>query len=219
MAVVSCFRRMPDGSFRRRPDVHFSAGTDFWLTPILPWGTERLVGLGEGARLLVVDAASGMVRQRATIAGETWAPPATAILLPGGSSTSPSEKPADRPHASTARAGSSATCMAGRASGLRFGGSPRSPSSSSLRLAADQLRDSLPPCLDLLGLDAKRRGPRGAVPRRGRVARARGGPCGFDPGGYLAAALAGPNRVVAIGPEQIDWLDAQRRPLVAVHRQ
>ena len=70
--VLSCFRRVPDGSFRRRPDVHFSTSTDFWLTPILPWGMERLVGLGEGRELLIVDASSGMVRQRVTIAGETW---------------------------------------------------------------------------------------------------------------------------------------------------
>ena len=28
------------------------------------------------------------------------------------------------------------------------------------------------------------------------------------PGGYLAAAHAGANRIVAIGPQQIDWLDA-----------
>ncbi len=151
MAVLSCFRRLADGSFRRRPDVHFSTGTDFWLTPILPWGSQRLVGLGEGRDLLVVDASSGMIRQRATIAGETWELPATAILLPAGSSTSSAEK---RLTVFTHDGPRWVVCdvhdTRRRPIPLRW--HPALPGSSSLR-SLSITAQFVPPHLDLLGLD------------------------------------------------------------------
>jgi tetratricopeptide (TPR) repeat protein len=214
MAVLSCFRRMDDGSFRRRPDVHFSTGTDFWLTPILPWGTQRLVGLGEGRELLVVDAASGMIRQRATIAGETWALPATAILLPEGKSTSSAEKRLtvlthdgprwvvcdvhDTPRQSTP---------------LRW--QPAVPESSSLRSLAITTQFA-PPHLELLGLDDS-----GAVHSAqfhfedGSLELVADRVVSIA-GGYLAVAYVGGHKIVGVAAGQIDWLDGSNDRLTVV---
>lgn len=205
MAILSCFRRIADGSFRRRPDVHFSTGTDFWLTPVLPWGTQRLVGLGEGRELLVVDAASGMIRQRTTIAAETSARPVTAVLLPGGSSTSSAEK---RLTILTHDGPRWMVCDANHARrhSTPFRWQPAIPESSSLRSLAIRAR-FVPPQLDLLGLD-----PAGAIHaaqfhfEEGSLELV-GNRTGSTAGGYLAAAHAGANRVVAVASNRIDWLD------------
>ena len=64
-AVLSSFRKHPNGSYRHRPDVHFSVSPQSWLTPVLPLGVERLVGLSDGRDLQIIDAASGILWQRA----------------------------------------------------------------------------------------------------------------------------------------------------------
>ena len=66
-AVLSSFRKHPDGSYRHRPDVHFSVSPQSWLTPVLPLGVERLVGLSDGRDLHIIDAASGIFWQRRRI--------------------------------------------------------------------------------------------------------------------------------------------------------
>jgi len=38
-AVLSSFRKHPGGSYRHRPDVHFSVSPQSWLTPVLPLGS------------------------------------------------------------------------------------------------------------------------------------------------------------------------------------
>jgi tetratricopeptide (TPR) repeat protein len=204
--VLSCFGRIPDGMFRRRPDVYFSGSSDFWLTPILPWGTEQLVGVGEGRELRIVDGASGMVWQAATIAGDTGALPATAVLLLPGPST----------HASGSRlvilthdGPRWVVCDldGNRRTLTPFSWQPDIPRSSTLRSILITSR-FVPPCLDLLGLDKN-----GAV--RAAQFHAEDGTLDLvaervasTPGGYLAAARAGTNGVVAVAPTRIDWLDA-----------
>ena len=205
MAVVTCFRRMADGSMRRRPDVHFSTGTDFWLTSILPWGTARLVGLGEGRELLVIDAASGLIRQRATIALETWAPPGSAILLPGGRSTGPAEKPLtvfthDGPRWMVCDVHSTP-----RSTPFRW--QPAIPETSSLRSLSIASR-YVPPNLDVLGLDKSGAVHSAQFHFEDGMLELTADRMATIPGGYLAAAHAGANRIVAIGPQQVDWLDA-----------
>ena len=44
-------------------EIPIDGAEQSWLTPILPKGVERLVGVSEGARLIVFDVASGLPRQ------------------------------------------------------------------------------------------------------------------------------------------------------------
>ena len=78
-AVLSSFRKHPDGSFRLRPDVHFSVAPQSWVTAVLPLGVERLVGLSDGRDLWIIDAASGMLWLGGPLSLEAWAPPSTAL--------------------------------------------------------------------------------------------------------------------------------------------
>ena len=81
--LISRSLRRPDGSFRSRPESHFrrtsaaegpaalarvfrpgldaesQALPEYWLTPIVSWGIQRLVGIGDGHELVIIDAASG----------------------------------------------------------------------------------------------------------------------------------------------------------------
>ena len=204
--ILSCFGRTPDGMFRRRPDVYFSRSSDFWLTPILPWGMEQLVGVGEGRELRIIDGSSGMVWQEVTIAGETSALPAAAILLLTGPGANASES---RLVVLTHDGPRWVVCdLDGtRRTLTSFRWQPGIPASSTLRSIPISSR-FVPPCLDLLGLDAN-----GAV--HAAQFHAEDGSLELvaervasTPGGYLAAARAGTNGVVAIAPRRIDWLDA-----------
>ena len=67
-SILSCSLRRPDGTFRTGPDGQFRAILASWLTPVLPWGPDWLVGLGHGRDLLIVDAASWMSRSGLSIA-------------------------------------------------------------------------------------------------------------------------------------------------------
>ena len=204
--ILTCFGRTPDGMLRRRPDVYFSRSSDFWLTPILPWGIEQLVGVGEGRELRIIDGSCGMVWQEITIAGETSALPAAAILL----ATGPGANASDSRFVVLTHDGPRwVVCdMNGTRRALTSSHwQPGIPASSTL-LSVPISSRFVPPCLDLFGLDAN-----GAVHAAQfyaddgylelvaeRVAS--------TPGGYLAAARAGTNGVVAIAPRRIDWLDA-----------
>ncbi len=204
--ILSCFGRIPDGRFRRRPEVYFSRRSDFWLTTIVPWGMEQLVGVGEGRELRIIDGASGMVWQEVTIAGETQEQPATAILLLTGSLTDASKS---RLVVLTHDGPRWVVCdLDGTQRSLTpFRWQPGIPGSSTLRSVSISSR-FVPPCLDLLGLDAS-----GAV----HAAEFHVEDGSFElvaervastPGGYLAAARAGTNGVVAIAAKRIDWLTA-----------
>jgi tetratricopeptide (TPR) repeat protein len=92
-SLMSYAYRNPDGSFRSRPDDHIPSLSESWLTPIVPRGVERLVGLADGADLMLVDASSGMHWGRLTIADDPRDPPTAAILIPAdvaaGAATNP----------------------------------------------------------------------------------------------------------------------------------
>ena len=81
-AVVSSFRKHPDGKFRHRPDVHLSASPQCWLTPVLPLGVERVVGLSDGRDLQILDVASGVHWPHRRISVNRTAGPWSALLLP-----------------------------------------------------------------------------------------------------------------------------------------
>ena len=82
--VLSRAVRRPDGAhFRALPDDHIPSLAESWLTPVLPWGGEKLVGLIDGQDLLLVDAVSGMHWGRMPIARDVDSRPAAALLLHG----------------------------------------------------------------------------------------------------------------------------------------
>ena len=90
-SILSCSLRRPDGTFRTGTDGHFPSILASWLTPILPWGTDWLVGLGHGRDLLIVNAASWMSRSGLTIAPPEAEPPTTALLIPAGPLSDPAD--------------------------------------------------------------------------------------------------------------------------------
>ena len=93
--------RRPDGSFRIRPETHlpplsdeeYPSGFDAaaprasggWLTPVLTWGVERLVGVGRGQELQIIDASSGLSWGSVSIPRDDAGPPTTALLIDMGS--------------------------------------------------------------------------------------------------------------------------------------
>jgi tetratricopeptide (TPR) repeat protein len=85
-SIVSCSLRRPDGTFRACLDGHFPALLSSWLTPLLPWGPNWLVGLGHGSELFVLDADSSITWSCLSIAQAIRESPTTALLLPAGRS-------------------------------------------------------------------------------------------------------------------------------------
>ncbi len=101
--AMSRWLKRPDGSFRLRPETHFPrpaadararssgfepfAGSphECWLTPVLPWGVERLIGICQGHELLIVDASSGLTWGSLSIPECEAGVPTTALLLAIGS--------------------------------------------------------------------------------------------------------------------------------------
>ena len=89
------FRKHPDGKFRHRPDVHLSASPECWLTPVLPLGVERVVGLSDGRDLQILDVASGVHWPHRRISVNRTAGPWSALLLPASADQPCAAWPAD----------------------------------------------------------------------------------------------------------------------------
>jgi tetratricopeptide (TPR) repeat protein len=215
-AVISCCVRRPNGSFRSRPDDRLATDSQGWLTPILPWGVDWLVGVGDGHRLSILDAVSGTHRGRLTIAYSVEDPPATALLLP----------------AATTRATQQdqfgvLTHLGARWILLDVHGQllhqtahcwrPAAPGPGGLQSVPLSWR-YVPPLLDLVGLDEH-----GAVYSAqfslengrfdllaSRVATTEGG--------YLAATRCGTSLVVAVSRSRIDWLSNSTDRFQPVHK-
>ena len=199
-AVMSCFRKHPDGSFRCRAEVPVSAAPDCWLTTILRCGAERVVGFFDGKLLWIVEAVSGMVWRQRQICEDASLAPRAAILLPIGS-----------PSRMMVVTHDGALWYAVDADDRRlpptsYRWQPALPAASSLQAVPISWRFA-PPLLELLGLD-----------QHGGVYGARfhvddgsfellSAQSATTQGGYLAAALAGPSTVVAVAGGRIDWLD------------
>jgi hypothetical protein len=204
-AVVSSFRKHPDGSYRHRPDVHFSLSPRSWLTPVLPLGVERLVGLSDGRDLQIVDAASGSLRQHRRISVSSSAGPWSALLLPALSQLpSPHSRLMILTH-------DGARWIVVDENGellhaTLYDWQPGLPGSSSLSSVPVSWH-IVPPFIELLGLDrngvvhgARFHSDRGTIELvSAQVATTRGG--------YLAAARAGTDTVVGVSCDRIDWLD------------
>jgi hypothetical protein len=213
---LACFRRHPDGSFRRHPETHIVPGPHGWLTPILPWGVERLVGFSDGHELLVIDAASGMLWQRVAITALAVGPPSTALLLSAGTASSPPES-----RFVVVTHDGSRWIVLSALGKMRYDTAyhwlPGIPASSSLPSPPISWR-FVPPSLELLGLDSS-----GAI----HAARFHAEESELEllsaqvattPGGYLATARTGTTKLVAVSAQRIDWLDCAADRLHVVHK-
>jgi tetratricopeptide (TPR) repeat protein len=202
--VLTCFSKRPDGSYRSRSDIQLPSMENGWLTPILPLGVERLVGVLGGEDLVVFDAASGMVRERRPIRTNNAASPATAFLLSAGPSSRHSSIPlAVFTHDGAQWVVYDVSDDEPRATGCRW--QPMTSGRHGLRSVPFSWRHA-PPVLELSGVDEG-----GAV---------HAAECYLDEDsiqllasrvattdeGYVSAAHAGTNMVVAASPKGIDWL-------------
>ena len=226
---ISRSLRRPDGSFRSRPESHlpvhdrgaqgperstkFRPGLDdesqalpeYWLTPIVSWGVERLVGIGDGHELVIIDAASGLRWARLTIVHHAKACPTTAFLLATGS---PKGAAVSRLVVLT---DASPRWILVDEQGkllhqaLRSHWLPPGPGLNPVRAGSIAWRH-FPPFLELVRLD-----------QSGAVYAAQfyiddgslellAERFATTEGGYLAAARAGTNTVVAVSRTGIDWL-------------
>jgi tetratricopeptide (TPR) repeat protein len=202
--ALSCSIRCPDGSFRSRPTDRVAAKAQSWLTPIVPWGVEHVLGVGDGRDLVIVDASFGMHWGRLSLASDTADPTRTALLLPiGPGSGSPHDRllvlTHEGPHWLVLN-------VAGEVvHATPYYWYPSLPPASTLRSLALTWRHA-PPFVELVGLDKN-----GAVHAAqfyieddllellaARVATTEGG--------YLATARSGPSTVVAVSRSRIDWL-------------
>ncbi len=204
-AVVSSFRKHPDGSFRHRPDVHLTAAPQCWLTPVLPLGVERLVGLSDGRDLQIIDVASGVHWQDRPISVSRSTGPWSGLLLPADR-----DRPA--PHGRlTILTHDGARWIVVDENGellhvTSYEWQPVLPASSSLH-SVPVCWHIVPPFIELVGLDVN-----GAV--HGARFHSEQGTIELvstqvatTPGGYLAAARSVGHTVVAVSRIQIDWLD------------
>ncbi len=202
--VLSFFSKRPDGSYRSRPDIELQSTEEAWLTPILPMGVERLVGVLAGEDLVVFDAASGMIRERRRIGEDHTAWPAAAFLLSAGQGTRPSgsqlpvfthdsghwvvyDVHSDPPHPT----------------GCRW--QPAASGPHSLRSVPVSWRHA-PPVLELVGVDQG-----GALHAaefyldEDSIQLLTSRTTTTD-GGYVGAVHAGTNMIVAVSQNSIDWL-------------
>ncbi len=203
------FGKRPDGSYLSRAEIAITADGQSWLTPILQKGVERLVGVSEDVWLNVFDAASGLPRQHLRIAdsdisGEL---PTAGFLLdldPGN-----------------ARSASRVTVLThDQAEWVVFEPLDESFSPSgckwlpgqkgvhSLRCAPLSWRHS-PPSLALVGVDRE-----GAVRAAefyvdGYALQLIGSRVASTDAGYVGAAHAGSNTVVAVSRAGVDWLSVR----------
>ncbi|HZW29872.1 MAG TPA: hypothetical protein VFF52_04140, partial [Isosphaeraceae bacterium] len=215
-AVLSCAVRRPDGSFRPRPESQFPGMRQGWLTPVLPWGVDWLVGLGDGHELRLVEAVSGMHWGVVHLFPAAEEPPAAALLLPLGSTHGLAE---DRLAVLThdgprwILVDLDGQCLR-RSWATWRPAAPGPPSRfSSIPLAWRHA----PPVLELVGLDKD-----GTV----HAARFSVDDRGLDPlpahvatteSGYLAATYSGTSTVVAVSPTRIDWLSSVADRLQPAH--
>jgi len=227
--LISRSLKRPDGSFRSRPESHIPVPDegarrqpsspilgprydaesqerpDTWLTPIMSCGVERLVGIGDGHGMLIVDAASGLHWGRLAIAPDSDACPTTALLLAAGSPKYATEsRLVVLTHAGprwivvdvNGKLLHQTTAHRWLPAALGFG---------SVRSAPIAWRH-VPPFLELVGLDQNGSAYAAQFYIDDGSLELLAERVATTEGGYLAAARAGPNTVVAVSRTAIDWL-------------
>jgi len=215
-AVMSCSLKQPDGSLRSRADDHIPTLSTSWLTPILPRGVERLVGLGDGPDMMFVDAASGMHWGRLTIGHDVWDHPSAAILFPVGASIGIA---ASRLAVLTHN-GPRWIVLDIHGKLLRqttYHWEPAMPSSCSLRSVPITWRH-VPPFLELVGLDKNGAVSSAQFQVEDDVFELLSARVATTDGGYLAATRCGASMVVAVAPKRIVWLGLSADRFHVVHQ-
>jgi tetratricopeptide (TPR) repeat protein len=213
--IMSCSLKQPDGTLRARADDHIPTLSARWLTPVLPQGVDRLVGLGDGSDMMFVDAASGMHCGRLTI-GNKWDHPASAILFPVGCSSGTAASRLvvlthNGPHWIVLD-------MHGKL--LRqtaYYWQPGVPTACSLRSVPITWRH-VPPFLELVGLDKNGALSSAQFQVEDDVFELLAARVATTDGGYLAATRCGTSMVVAVGPKQIVWLGVSADKFHVVHQ-
>jgi tetratricopeptide (TPR) repeat protein len=221
--------KRPDGSFRLRPDTyyptskgrapaHAPAHTTFsgpgapapgpstcWLTPVLLWGLERLVGLGQGDELLIIDASSGLIWRGLSLPHDESGPPTTAILIATGPPLRNSES---RLYVVT-HTGPRWVLLDLDGRILCQTTSPRwlhgEPGFDSVQSAPVTWR-YVPPFLEVLGLDKNAAVYAAQLYLEDESIELLTERSAATDGGILAAARCTTNKVVAVGRSQIEWL-------------
>jgi tetratricopeptide (TPR) repeat protein len=201
---LCCFSKRPDGSYLSRPEIPLGGAERTWLTPILPMGVERIVGVGKGPLLFVVDVASGLPRKRLRISADHGAGPLAGHLLPIGPGKTRSASPVTvLTHDDSEWVVLDTSDDRLYPTGCRW--RPSETDVHRLRSVPISWRFAAP-VLELAGVDRN-----GAV--RAAEFYVDGGSVQLvasrvatTEAGYIGAAHAGSNTVVAVSPQGIDWL-------------
>jgi tetratricopeptide (TPR) repeat protein len=231
--AISCTQRRPDGTFRTWPDNEIPGLSESWLTPVLPWGGDYLVGIGRGADLLIIHALSGLHWGGLTLASSAEDPPRAAILLPIGSSHGNREDRfvilthdgprwivIDPPRGIDPSTGHSWRPVVGGSRSLRgvpYAWRPAVRPSSSLRSVPMTWRH-FPPFLELVGLDSNGAVYAGQFFVEDDVLELVGSQVATTEGGYLAATRCATSTVVAVSASRTDWLSFSGDRFQATHR-
>jgi tetratricopeptide (TPR) repeat protein len=227
-ALARALRR-PDGSFRLRPDTYYptyqggacrhppahtsTSGSDTratqpqacWLTPVLPWGVERLVGMCRGDELLIIDASSGLTWGGFSIPNHDAGPATTALLIATGS---PARHPEHQlqvvthagPHWVLLELTGKSLCQTVSTRWLHV-----EPGFESVQSSPVTWR-CVPPFLEVLGLDKNSAAYAAQFYLEDQSLELLSERAGTTDGGYLAAGFHGTSKVVAVARSQIDWL-------------
>ncbi len=213
----SCFWRRPDGSFRTRPEIALGAADRHWLTPILPMGVERLVGVSAGSGLLVFDAASGLPRQRLRIAEDQSAPPAAGLLLAAGPGSTRTTCPVTvLTHDSADWVVFDPADDKVYQTGCRW--IPAETGTHSLRSVPLSCRYA-PPLLELVGVDRSGGVHAAEFHVDGHAVDHLASRVAASEAGYLGAAHTGTNTVVAVSRTGIDWFSFHGDKLRLLHKE
>jgi hypothetical protein len=199
-AILTTFLRRADGSFRARPDSHFSRTSRTWLTPILQADPQHFIGLGDDRDLVIIEASAGLPMAYLTLArasAESHNRRATAHLLPHGDSFRVLTHDGPRwvlldveGHDLGRSEPDWQPAVGGRAR----------------RCAVPLSWAYLDGLLKVVGLDTHGALHASQLWIDEGVLELLSSPVATTQGGYLAAAQTGPNKVVGVTASRIDWL-------------
>jgi hypothetical protein len=171
----------------------------------LPWGVERLVGLGRGDELQIIDASSGLTWRSLSLQQNEFGPPTTAILIATGPPLANSESRIyvvthAGPHWVLLDLDGRILCQTSSPRWLRV-----EPGFDSVQSAPVTWR-YVPPFLEILGLDRTSAAYAAQLYLEDEALELLAERSAVTDGGYLAVTRGANNNVVAVSRAQIDWL-------------
>jgi tetratricopeptide (TPR) repeat protein len=201
---LCCFSKRPDGNYLARPEISLDPTELIWLTPILPIGVQRLVGVGDGTSVTVCDVASGLPLQRLRLSGVGAARPGAGHLLAVGPRATFSARDvtvlthdaSDWVVLDTSNERSVPTGCKWR---------PGETGAHGLRCAPISWRYAAP-VLEMVGVDHNGAVRAAEFYSDGGTLQLIASRVAANEAGYIGATHAGSNTVVAVSPLGIDWL-------------